>query len=427
MPNIPTNNPITDNIASGFDRNDGTLGKGGNVTPAANIIVTAAGGVTDIKNIQINELPDSPTIERAEQGTIVHNYRMPYVTAMQRIMVYGRGALVTDSGGNFYRVLSSSIQYQKGAWALMTVTCESITFDAPPDEFSCTPVKLGLDIMKHPRYFYALMPTNQLLDYNGPPDNDDQIMAKQAIIRAIQAYRENPFVPTDSNIAAIVGALHDNITATMVDGHVPVAVSNPNFNNNAPVTGPDPVGGPASANPRTVWTWKQGGGADDQNNKIAFAQAAAMEIIGKLWRMEDSPLINGLEISWSEYYFRPPLLNLGGYIEDPILNANPGLPDYFYSTASPPNGNQTIFDNIAQFNPQAYSSDGTSGGSTKISWLRDADTLEFQRTWFKVTRKWLGAPVGAWDPDIYQTGSRPSLGTYGFAAPIGYRDLISHT
>lgn len=119
-------------------------------------------------------------------------------------------------------------------------------------------------------------------------------------------------------------------------------------------------------------------------------------------------MVNGWELTWVEYYFRPPYLNIGSYIENPI-DANPGLPDYFYSISYPPNPANTIFDQIAQTNPQIYSLDGEGATGTHISWLRDADTIEYQRTWFKVTRKWLGAPIGCWDADLYNQGWRPVL------------------
>ena len=419
MPNVPNNNIVQDNLAMGHDRNDGTtqggILKGGTATPAALVVVKAAGGVTSIGNIPIEELDDSPTFERAEQATIVHHFRMSWSEALNRIRIYGRGALVTDSGGNFYRVLSSSVQYQKGGKALMTVTSESVSFDVPPDEFSCTPVKLGLDIMKHPRYFYALMPTNQIPNFTGTSDTDAQITAKQAIIRAIQAYRENPFIPTTTNINNMTGLLHDNIVANLSSGRFVVSKNNPNYNPSFKPTDPVDVGTsggspPAAAvangdpNPVTYF-YSVNTTTSDPNGKIAFALSAAQELIGKLWRMEDSPMVNGVEVTLSEYYFRPPLLDLGGYIQNPVTG---GLPDYFYSTEYPPNGSFTIWDGLSYFNPQSFSITGSYGGGSAISWLRDADTIEYSRTWFRVTKKWLGAPVGAWDADLYTQQNRPS-------------------
>jgi len=416
MPNIPSNNPIIDNLAHGFDWNDGKGGRAGTVTQAGQIVVHAANGAVLTKDVPTESLQDSPIMERAEQCTVTHHYRMGYFEAQQRISIYSRGALLSDSYGNFYRVLSSTIQRQTGGMALMTVVSESISFDVPPDEYCLNPVKLGLDIMKHPRYFYALMPTNQIPNFSGTSDTDEQINAKQVIIRAIQAYRENPFIPTSANINSMTGLLHDTIMAGLVSGKFVTIVNNPNFDPGKTPTGPDPIDtATPSANPPFYFE-KVDINVSDPNNKIAMAMAAAKEIIGKLWRMEDSPMINGVELTWSEYYFRPPPLNLGGYIEDPVL-ANPGFPDYFYSTTSPPTPGNTIFDNLSFINPQCFSINGRNGGGTAISWLRDADTHEFQRTWFKVTRKWLGAPVGTWDADIYSSANRPS-------APSDYRNLI---
>ena len=152
--------------------------------------------------------------------------------------------------------------------------------------------------------------------------------------------------------------------------------------------------------------------ADDPNLRVAMASSAALEIIQKIWRMEDSPYVVGYQITWSEFHFRPPPLNPGGYIEDP-KTANPPLPDYFGSTKYPPSpaNEDSIFYKIASTNPQCYSSTGQLGGTTSISWLRKADEIEYQRTWFKVTRTWLGAPIGAWDKQLYSTDGRPMFPT----------------
>ncbi len=72
-------------------------------------------------------------------------------------------------------------------------------------------------------------------------------------------------------------------------------------------------------------------------------------------------------------------------------------------------GTDTIFDKLAIDNPQDYSIDGLSGGAAKvnISWLRKADEVEYQRTWFKTTSIWIGAPIGSWDLQLYSGGNRP--------------------
>ena len=284
--------------------------------------------------------------------------------------------------------------------------------------------------MKYPRYFYALMPTNQIPGYTGIQDTNNQINAKQAIIRAIQAYRENPFIPTTTNLNSMTGMLHDIITANFAAKQVIIHVPNPNYKIGYPASDPPAMGTlwsglpypPAvtdasiqnQANP--VYYFAYANNEDDPNGRVALAFAAGLELIGKLWRMEDSPLINGLEMTIKEYFFRPPIdFTLGGYIEDPATDG--ALPNYFYSYAWPPDSNLTMFDQIGNFNPQCYSVTGRWGGGTAISWLRDADTIEYMRTWFCRTKKWLGAPVGAWDYDLYNKLNRPAL-------PGDYRQLL---
>lgn len=426
MPNVPSNILVLDNLGHGIDWNDGLDGRAGTPSLAAQKKVHAANGATTIEDIPVESLEDSPVIERAEQCTVGHHYRLSYEEAINRLTIYGRGALTQDSGGNFYRVLSSTVQRQKMNKALLGVQSESLSFDVPPDEFSLRPVKLSVDIMKHPRYFFALMPTNQIPNFVGNSDTNDQINVKQAIIRSIQAYRENPFIPTASNLNNIVGFLHEQIIAGHVSGKFVVSKVNPNYNplfkSTLPVdvgtsAGLPPVAATTNGAPNpTIYFYAVNTNSSDPNGKMALAMAAAREIIGKLWRCEDTPLINGLELEWSEYYFRPPFINLGGYIEDPTL-ATPGLPDYFYSTAYPPDPSLTIFDGLSYFNPQCFSSTGIAGGPVLISWLRDADQIDNQRTFFKITRRWLGGTIGAWDADLYTQNNRP-------AVVSDYRNLI---
>jgi hypothetical protein len=427
MPNVPTNVLVT-GLASGLDRQDGLGGRGGTPTNLSLVTVNGPSGLTTAAMLPIEESKESPTIERAEQCTVRHVYNLPWTQAQNYLASYARGALVTDAFNNFYRVLSSEIQYQgaKGAgYAQMVVVCESISFDVPPDEFSIVPVKLGLDIFKHPRYFYALMPSNQIpggLNIFGVADTNAEINAKQSIIRALQAYRENPFVPNGAALDALVGALQENIHLSLVTGQLIVQIPCPNFSESFPASTPVPIGSTPPATPTStnnpkyqmVYASTVGG------NSVALALAAARELIGKLWRMEDTPLLNGMEMTWSEYYYRPPPINLGCYVEDPITQASPSLPDYFYSIDNPPDTGSNVFQYLSTFNPQCYASNGIQGGPVKISWLRDADTLEYQRTWFKVTRKWLGATFGTWDMDLYGTPANAS----GLSASSGVRPTM---
>jgi hypothetical protein len=426
MPNVPNNQISQFPLPSGIDWADGLSGRLGTASPDSSIIYNTPGGGSTSQSVPFNEITNSPTLERAEQATCTHKYTLSWAEAQLLIGILGRGTLINDSYGNYYRILSSTIQRTKPNTAELTVVSEGVSFDVPPDEFQITPVKLNLDLLKYPRYFYALMPTNQI-PQPWPSwlvaDNSTQIAAKQTIIRAIQAYRENPVIPTSLTLNNISGALHDGIISSFVSAGVVSAVPNPNFKPQFNATPNIPVGGtlPGAATingqPNPQYYYVGYDPATDPNGKYALAVAAAQEIIQKLWRLEDSPLINGWEITWSEYYFRPPPLNPGSYVENPT-KAVPPLPDYFYSYTYPPDSNYTVFDWIASINPQLYSDTGQFGGKTAISWLRDADTIEYSRTWFKVTRKWLGAPVGAWDVDLYNQNNRP-------LKPSDYRAIIT--
>lgn len=426
MPSVPSTIPINDNLACGVDRNDGTNGKGGTPSLPGQIIVNASNGATNIANIPIEELDDSPVLERAEQFTSRHTRRLSYSEMLNRLGYYSRGALTIDSEGLQYLILSATGQYQKPGRGLLTTVEQCRSIDVPPDKISFRPVKLGLDIMKHPRYFYSLMPTNQIPKFVGISDTNDQINAKQAIIRSIQAYRENPFIPTSSNINNMVGSLHDVIMANLGSGKFTISKVNPNFNPAFKQTDPIDVGTSAGSPPAAastngdpnpaIYFFYVNATSSDPNGKIAMALAAAKELIGKLWRMEDAPPISGVEMCWTTYSYVQESLNLGGYIEDPA-SASPPLPDYFYSSVYPPNPAFTIFDQLSYLNPQCYSANGKYGGGTSISWLRDADENDYQMPLFIKTRKWLGAPFGAWDADLNSQNDRPSV-------PSDYRNLI---
>jgi hypothetical protein len=427
MPSVPNYTLVTQGVRSGLSRNDGTKGFGTATNPIQVAINDVTGPTTNIDIIPTQEADDSPTIERAEQCTVRHVYKGSYNNCLALLAIYGRGVLITDDFGNYYRVQSSGVQYQKPGRGILTITSLSISFDVPPDEVSWNSVKLGLDILKHPRYFYALMPQNQIPGMT-VTETPSQTNAKQTIIRAIQAYRENPYIPTTANINGMVGLLHDNTMANLASGQFPILKPNPNYRAKYPATDTLPIQNPPSypavptndaPSPNPVSYWDFVSASSDPGGLVALALAAAKEIIGKLWRMEDSPPVSGIELTWSEYSFTPPLINLGGYVEDPKL-ASPGLPDYYYLTQQ--NSTQTIFDGLSYFNPQCYSATGQYGGGTNISWLRDSDVLEsLQNVLWKITRKWLGAPVGAWDADIngaqYSNGNRPTL-------PSHYRNLI---
>lgn len=381
-------------------------------TPTPNSVITQSSGANGLptNDYGVEEEPDSPELERAEQATITKRFNCSWENATTYVQGLGRGTILEDSFGNVIRILSSRIQRKRSNNATVTIVSEGLSFDTPPDEFGCSPVDLGINIVKDPRYFIALNPL--------PSDSAVVQSGKQMIIRAIQTYQDSPFFPTPSNIAALTGSVHDLITSLLKGGSFTYNVPNSTFDSTQPATPIPPVGVTVSSttypNPpyfTVAYDPTTAAGADV--TELNYALAAAMEIISKLWKQEDNPYLVGFKIVWSVYYYRPPLLSPGGYVQDPITGTgadNPGLPDFFYSTASPPNTSDTIFDGMASFNPQCYSSDGTSGGFTAISWLREADDIQYERTWFKITRSWVGSAIGNWDLQLYNQNNRPVNG-----------------
>lgn len=356
-------------LPSGFDRADGLEGRPGVPTPDAFILSNSYGGVSGLANIPTDEFPDSPEIERAEQATFTHRYRMSWPNALTHLAITGRGKVESDSLGNITKVLSFNVRRASPGTAEVTKVSEAVSFDAPPDQFQITPVEQGIHIIKHPRYFYAFIGSE---GYGGATE-----LLNQMIIRLLQDY-------------------FDNTNAMFRDALIKLLYCSLGYTGTSTDTKPE---------------WKSGAWSP-AGTKVPgtdLAKRAAIEIIQKWWRGEETPYVVGYQLTWASYYFRPQPLNPGGYIENPIL-ATPQLPEYFYATNLTAMGvyNSTIFDWIAKYNPQCYSSTGDKGGVTTISWLRKADELDYERTWFKVVRTWLGAPVGHWDEQLYNQYARPS-------------------
>lgn len=268
MPAGPPYDP--DDLPIGFDRADGSGGRPGTPTPFANLTFNgrAYNGESAIAAaVGLQELPDSPEIERAEQCTGNHKFRMPWVEGINRLTFIGRGSIFTDSGGLVWRVLSAKLKRERGGMCSLETTSESVSFDSPPDEFQITPVELGINIIKHPRYLYALIKQDG--------DSATDVTEKQTIVRLIQQYIDAPVAPEKSAVVSQLGMTLDD----------------------------SPV--------------------------LLYAKAAAQEIVQKLWLQEDNPYVIAYRIVWSVYYFRPIFLDPGGRKEDPIQDG--GLPDYFGS------------------------------------------------------------------------------------------------
>jgi hypothetical protein len=423
-------------VPSLFDRADGKGGREGVALPARAIFVNSEGTQFDITDpdyaLKLMESVNSPEIERGEQCTVTHEFLTDYNNACNRLALLGRGTLLVSEDGDVSRVLSAKIRSEKAGMATLTVVSESVSFDTPPDEFQCPAVELGVHIIKHPRYFGALNPAST--DYtNYLTVNDIHVSLsdiKQTIIRAIQAYMDAPIFPSENNIN---GYFHTNVMGQMAHGAgIDFNYRNPSFNPELPqTTYPNGTGSAPKWSGKTTDIASLPDGnfrsfvvtvpsATVLNSPgVLLAQAAAREIIEKIWRQEEQPYIIGFEMKWTVYYFRPPMIHPGGVIEDPIDGQGMRVPDYFISPYYPPNLSLgTVFDWLPTVNPQCYSITGktpgikgTYGIDYQISWLRKSDDVEYQRTWFKVTRTWMGAPIGMWDQQLYSSGPRPSKPT----------------
>lgn len=410
-------------LPSLFDRADGLDGREGIATPRGVILVADNGTLsdwTDQPAILLRELANSPEVERAEQATITKTFLMDYEQAKTRLSTMGRGTILVDEEGDVTRVLSAKLTRERPGYAILTVVAEGVSFDSPPDEFDVQPVELGVHIIKHPRYFYALDPTSAD-DDNSVTVNDVTVSlsdVKQSIIRTIQAYMDAPFYPMGGNIN---GMFQTNIMEQLSAQTIEVPYANPYYSTAKTLVNPKLWDGDITNYP-----------LNDSNEVencryflvpvpvsspgILLAIAAAKEIIGKIWRQEEQPYIVGYQMTWSQYFFRPPAMSCGGYIEDPIWNGQEEVPDYFISTEYPPDRDGTIFDLLPIDNPQCYSLTGAIidhrgvyNEDYMISWLRKADRIEYQRTWFKITKTWMGAPIGHWDTELYGYHARPSV------------------
>jgi len=419
-------------LAWGFNRAVGTTvplspyGSGGTAVvgtapPLGSVIISDTnGGGT----ITLQEDADSPTIERGIQCTCQHKFTLDYDEGLSLLSVIGMGTIVQDSFGNIWRVLTCSLQSESGGRGKLITVSESVSFDLPPDEFQINSVDLGIDIIKHPRYFGNLYPTNsELGTFVG--------QIKETIIRAIQTYRDSPFFPTANTLNGLLNGFVQNIqTSSLGNGAFVITVPNinfqPQFDYKQDTTIQDGTGAiipptAAAANgdvndptiPVSVSSALISGSAS-----VQLALAAAQEIITKLWRMEDSPYFPGVEVKYSFYSFLPPYFNLGSYLEDPDYI----VPNYFMQpdrplTELPPRGGfgypvagtDNVFQLNASANPQDFSDDGTPYGNTSISWLRKSDEQVWERGLCKTTLTWVGSGLGFFDPQLYGAYNRPTV------------------
>lgn len=151
---------------------------------------------------------------------------------------------------------------------------------------------------------------------------------------------------------------------------------------------------------------------------------AAWELVTKLLRGEETFYLAGFHVMWSRYSANSPLIDPGGRIEDPITG---GLPVQFWSDTGQPGGNNVFTALAALVSPQFY--------KQGISWLRQADTTEYDFVVYKQTHHWIGGPAGGtmgngfyflgqWDLDIYNPTFDPNnpVNNYGV-----YEKLVDPT
>ena len=209
----------------------------------------------------------------------------------------------------------------------------------------------------------SLTITAESISFDNPPD--DFRVEVQELNPALEKHPRYAFLPTTVRLA-----VNQAVTAAQTQGQLEAQNFLLNINTR---TTPPPVGA----------TWEQ-------------VQQAATELMTKRFIGEDVFYLPGFKIYWSKYFWLPPAQNPGGYIEDPI--AQGGLPAFFWSVDGTESG-LSIFDLFSDINPQFY--------DNGISWFRLADTVDYQRTWYKLNHSWIGAPFAHWDAQLYTNDPSP--------------------
>lgn len=330
---------------SGYDRATGIGGLPGTPTP---------GGVILYKNNAetnrfFEEQPDSPNIERAEQTTIVHRFNVDKTTGLTYIQALQRGQMMTDSEGNLTKILSSNLDYQKGDRWTLSITAEGfggLSVGGGVSTLDIPPDEFNVETLEFNPSIYRHPRYNTVIRYN--LDSNGNIIN-----------------PSLSNGYKIVNAINLSANAPQIG----TQTANGSLINSTTITDPDVL-------------------------------ALANELLNKVKQGEDTFYLAGFKVNYTVYYYYPIGLNPGGYIEDPVDSGN--LPYYFWSLDGTPDDSDSnnCFLAIAQsVAPQFY--------ANGLSWLRQADRIELQRTWFKKTSIWIGGPYGNWDAQIYSPTPPP--------------------
>lgn len=334
---------------SGFDRATGTNGQPGTPTPEG--AVTYQPSPTFLE-----ELPESPKVEWGEHITFVHTFKCDQDTALNIQLTNYRGVQLEDSGGFTSTVLTCLVLEQKGDYCIVEITSEG-TFYPPPDEYSLEFCEFNPSIFLHPSY------------------------------AAIANYTPE------------LGTNEGNNIGPQLIGAITQAANSPNFAQSQDQSGV--IGGLLNGTGTDVNT----GTTEEQALDMANA------LVAKLQRGESTFYLAGMRVTWAEYFFQSteddglPGFNPGGYIEDPVYQG--GLPPYFWSSNGTSAGQNTLISLASQINPTIYPPVDAGKNQYTISWLRQADHIQFERVWFKYTHSWIGGPIGNWDSDLYPTSTAP--------------------
>ena len=355
MPGYLPPDGIADFPISGFDWADGqNIG-----TPTPDDARLLATSPYSFGEHFFEELPDSPECDSGDVVTVRHRFRCDYETGQIYFQGLLRGSLMEDSDGNLSTVLNTSLNRQRGDTALLTVTAELI-LDPPMDEFQVTPIEFNLALEKHPRY-------HAVFTYNLKPDGVTPIDTTK---------------PVGPNLVEMMkrGAQNPQTLYSATDANWLNATTVPGWN--------DPV--PYIANSTTL-------GALITEMQLAYR------------RGEFEFYLSGWQVQWSWYYFGLSQLgglvgqalypaDEGGYVQDPVVSGF--LPSYFWSldgTADHSDENNMLA-RLPVLDSNALYGTPANG---KFSWLKQADHVEFNRTWFKQTLTWVGGPLGIWDFKVY--------------------------
>jgi len=348
---------------SGLDRATGTGGLPGTPNPAnaiAQQIATTFNGVGTF----FEEEGGSPQFNFGEQGTVRHVFWCDQAnTFPQMIPLIQRGQVYTDSQGDISKVLDTTVSFFKPNLARIEITCEGLNWGVPPDEFSAEPQEINPDIMKHPRYNYGPAGANLSSGYG-------LTAQEKGVIRRV--INNSSFYTANDAFNSLF--------------------------NGAGVTASGPI------------DWTNGVMGNQVPRQMAW------EIIQKNWRGEDTFYLPAIVVTYSSFFYSPQPICPGGFIDNPISSIfGPSVPYYFWSISGTDNSSPA--NNILQ-TPEGKLNNLFSYG---VTYLRKCDTYQYQRTWFKLTQNWVGAPTGPpgtnpdgtvqnyihWDPDLYAIPTTP--------------------